>query len=293
VFANLLIGLREGLEAALVVSILVTYLVRVQRRDMLPKLWLGVLSAIVLSLSLGAVLTFGAYGLSFQAQEILGGLLSIAAVGLITWMIFWLAKTSANLKGHLHTSIDNGLVAGGFSIALVAFLAVGREGIETTLFIWAAVQASGETVLPLLGAAIGIAIAVLLGYLVYRGMVKINLATFFRWTGALLITVSAGVLSYGVHDLQEAGLLPGLNALAFNLTTVIPPDSWYGTLLKGIFNFSPATTWLEFLTWWIYIVTVGLLFWRAMRASTPPAPTVPSPSSPPMTSPTESTLVSS
>jgi high-affinity iron transporter len=290
-FANLLIGLREGLEAALVISILITYLVRVQRRDMLPALWLGVLSAILLSLSLGAVLTFGAYGLSFQAQEILGGLLSIAAVGLITWMIFWLAKTSAHLKSHLHNSIDSGLVAGGFSIALVAFLAVGREGIETTLFMWAAVQASGETVLPLIGAAIGITIAVLLGYLVYRGMVKIDLTMFFRWTGALLITVSAGVLSYGVHDLQEAGLLPGLNALAFNLTAVIPPDSWFGTLLKGIFNFSPATTWFEFLTWWIYIVTVGLLFWRALGASAPAkGATHPSPA---QTSPTESTLVSS
>jgi high-affinity iron transporter len=272
-FANFLIGLREGLEAALVVSILVTYLVRVQRRDVLPKLWLGVIAAIVASLALGAILTFGAYGLSFQAQELIGGLLSIAAVGLITWMIFWLAKTSANLKGHLHSSVDRGLVAGGFSIALVAFLAVGREGIETTLFIWAAVRASGETTIPLLGAMLGIAIAVMLGYLVYRGMVKINMTVFFKWTGVLLITVSAGVLSYGVHDLQEAGVLPGLSSLAFNLTGAIPPDGWYGTLLKGIFNFSPATTWLEFAAWWIYIVTVGLLFWRAMRTSTPVTPT--------------------
>ena len=285
-FANLLIGLREGLEAALVVSILVTYLVRVQRRDVLPKLWLGVISAIVLSLALGALLTFGAYGLSFQAQEMIGGFLSILAVGLITWMIFWLAKTSANLKGHLQSSIDRGLVAGGFSIAFVAFLAVGREGIETTLFIWAAVQASGETTLPLLGAVIGIGIAVLLGYLIYRGLVKINLASFFRWTGLLLITVSAGVLAYGVHDLQEAGLLPGLHSLVFNLTAVIPPDSWYGTLLKGIFNFSPATAGLEFVAWWAYIITVGFLFWRALpRSSAAKLTKTVSPT------PTESTLI--
>jgi high-affinity iron transporter len=269
-FANLLIGLREGLEAALVVSILITYLVRVRRRDVLPALWLGVISAIVLSLGIGAVLTFGSYGLSFQAQELIGGFLSIFAVGLITWMIFWLAKTSANLTGHLENSLDLSLSAGGFSIALVAFLAVGREGIETTLFVWAAVQASGQTTLPLLGALLGIGTAVLLGYLIYRGMLKINLARFFRWTGVVLIVVSAGVLAYGVHDLQEAGLLPGLNALAFNLTSIIAPDSWYGTLLKGIFNFSPATTWLGFFTWWAYILTVGLLFTTAMRASTNP-----------------------
>jgi high-affinity iron transporter len=264
-FANLLIGLREGLEAALVVSILVTYLVRIGRRDLLPRLWLGVISAILLSLAIGALLTFGTYGLSFQAQEMIGGFLSIFAVALITWMIFWLAKTSANLKGHLESRLDKSLGAGGFSIALVAFLAVGREGIETTLFIWAAVQASGQTTLPLLGALLGIGIAVLLGYLIYRGMLKINLAAFFRWTGLLLITVSAGILAYGVHDLQEAGLLPGLSSLAFDLTAVIPPASWSGTVLKGIFNFSPATTWLEFIIWWAYIITVGLLFWRAIR----------------------------
>jgi high-affinity iron transporter len=264
-FANLLIGLREGLEAALVVSILVTYLVRIGRRDVLPRLWLGVISAILLSLAIGAFLTFGTYGLSFRAQEMIGGFLSILAVALITWMIFWLAKTSANLKGHLESRLDKSLGAGGFSIALVAFLAVGREGIETTLFIWAAVQASGQTTLPLLGALLGIGIAVLLGYLIYRGMLKINLAAFFRWTGLLLITVSAGILAYGVHDLQEAGLLPGLSSLAFDLTAVIPPASWSGTVLKGIFNFSPATTWLEFIIWWAYIITVGLLFWRAIR----------------------------
>ena len=291
-FANLLIGLREGLEAALVVSILITYLVRVQRRDVLPKLWLGVIAAIMLSLALGALLTFGAYGLSFQAQEMIGGLLSILAVGLITWMIFWLAKTSANLKAQLHSSLDRGLVAGGLSIALVAFFAVGREGIETTLFIWAAVQASGETTLPLLGAIIGIGIAVLLGFLIYRGMLRINLTAFFRWTGLLLITVSAGVLAYGVHDLQEAGLLPGLHALAFNVTTAVPPDSWYGTLLKGIFNFSPATTWFEFFTWWAYIVTVGLLFWRALRPPTPVALSSTAPTSPAQTS-TESIQITS
>lgn len=259
-FANLLIGLREGLEAALIVSILIAYVVKIGRRDMLRWIWGGVAVAIAVCLLLGFVLTFGAYGLSFEAQELIGGLLSIVAVGLITWMIFWLQKTGKNMAGHLQHNIDENLEGGGIAVGIVALLAVGREGLETTLFIWAAVRASGETTLPLLGALIGIAIAVVLGYVIYKGVLRINLRTFFTWTGGLLILVSAGVLSYGVHDLQEAGVLPGLYNLAFDVSGAIPPDSWYGTLLKGVFNFSPATTWLEFIAWWSYVLIVGTIF---------------------------------
>jgi high-affinity iron transporter len=145
---------------------------------------------------------------------------------------------------------------------------VGREGIETALFIWAAVQASGQTTLPLIGAALGILTAVALGWLIYRGMVTINLAKFFAWSGGFLIIVAAGVLSYGVHDLQEAGVLPGLNTLAFDLTSAIPPDSWYGTLLKGTVNFSPATTWIEAIAWLAYFVPTMSLFVRAIIRGT-------------------------
>lgn len=266
-FANLLIGLREGLEASLVIGILVAYLVKLDRKDQLKHLWAGVAAAVAISLIAGAVLTFGAYGLSFEAQEIIGGILSIIAVGLITWMILWLALTAKTLKHHLEGSMDKSLTRGGFAIAVLAAFAVGREGLETMLFIWASVQASGQTALPLIGAFIGIVIAIALGYAIYRGMVRINLSKFFVWTGALLIIVSAGVLSYGVHDLQEANVLPGLNVLAFDVSGVIPPDSWYGTLLKGIFNFSPATTWLEFTLWWLYVLITGAVFTRIIRGS--------------------------
>jgi high-affinity iron transporter len=270
VLANYLIGLREGLEAALIVTILIAYVVKIDRRDVLARIWTGVGLAVLLALALGAILTFGTYGLSFAAQETIGGLLSIIATGLVTWMVFWMLRTARDLSGHLRGSIDKHLVGSGLGLVFVAFLAVGREGIETALFIWAAVQATGSTTLPLAGAALGILTAVGLGWLIYSGMLKINLARFFTWTGATLIVVAGGVLSYGVHDLQEAGILPGLNALAFNVSAAVPPDSWYGTLLKGTLNFSPATTWLEMFAWLAYTVpTLTLFLVKSMRPATP------------------------
>ncbi|MDJ0339292.1 iron uptake transporter permease EfeU [Cryobacterium sp. PH31-O1] len=272
--ANYLIGLREGLEAALIVTILIAYVVKIDRRDVLARIWLGVGLAVLLALGIGALLTYGTYGLSFTAQETIGGVLSIVATGLVTWMVFWMLRTARDLKGHLQGNIDRYLVGSGLGLVLVAFLAVGREGIETALFLWAAVQATGATTMPLLGAALGIATAIGLGALIYAGMLKINLAKFFTYTGAILIIVAAGVLSYGVHDLQEAGILPGLHALAFNVSAAVPPDSWYGTLLKGTLNFSPATTWLEMFAWLAYAVPTLTLFItksRHGRTSTRPA----------------------
>jgi high-affinity iron transporter len=260
VLANFLIGLREGLEAALIVGILVSYVVKIGRRDVLPRLWLGAGLAALISLLAGALLTFGAYGLSDRAQEFIGGALSIVAVGFVTWMIFWMLGASRHLTTQLGGEVDSHLAGAGWGLVAVAFLAVGREGIETAVFIWAAVQASGSTALPLAGAALGILTAIVLGYLIYRGVVSFNLNRFFTLTGVLLIFVAAGVLSYGVHDLQEAGLVPGIRTLAFDVSAAIPSDSWYGTLLKGILNFSPATTIAQAIAWLAYVVPVVTLF---------------------------------
>ncbi|HEU5484035.1 MAG TPA: FTR1 family protein, partial [Microlunatus sp.] len=176
---------------------------------------------------------------------------------------------AASISGELKAEVDKAADAKPWSLMVVAMLAVGREGLETALFVWAATQATtrgtGGNAIPLLGALLGIATAIVLGYLFYSGAVRINLTRFFTWTGGFLIIVAAGVLAYGVHDLQEAGILPGLNNLAFDVSRAIPPTSWYGTLLKGIFNFSPATTWLEAIVWIAYVVPTMALFLRRIR----------------------------
>jgi high-affinity iron transporter len=265
--ANYLIGLREGLEATLVVVILVAYLVRSGRRELLGRIWAGVAVAVLVSLAFGALLTFGPRGLDFRAQEAIGGSLSIIAVAFVTVMVMWMARSARSLSGELKGRVD-AAAAGGVSLVVVAVLAVGREGLETALFLWAATQAAagnGSATGPLLGAALGLLTAVTIGYLFYRGAVRINLSKFFTWTGALLILVAAGVLSYGVHDLQEARILPGLDSLAFDVSDTIDPSSWIGTLLKGVFNFSPATTWLEAVVWVLYVAITMTAFFRVIR----------------------------
>lgn len=287
--ANFLIGLREGLEATLVVSILVAYLVKTGNRSRLGSVWTGIGVAVALSLAFGALLTFTSNQLSFEAQERFGGLMSIAAVGFVTWMIFWMRRTARFLKTELHGKLDAALTVGALALAVTSFIAVAREGLETSMFLWAAAQASGSGVTPIVGATLGIATAVVLGWLLYRRAVTINLAKFFTWTGAGLIVVAAGVFAYGVHDLQEAGDLPGLGSLAFDVTGAVPPDSWYGALLKGVFNFSPATTWLEAAAWLLYLVPVMVLFFRPSRPAPAPAPAPqqhPAPAPSPSTSPT-------
>ncbi len=281
--ANYLIGLREGLEASLIVVILVAYLVRSDRRHLLPRLWAGVAAAVALSLAFGALLTFGPRRLTFEAQELIGGTLSIVAVGFVTWMVFWMAGNARGLSGELRGKVDDAADAGRAGLALIALLAVGREGLETALFLWAATQAAagtaGSTATPLLGALLGLVTAVAMGYLFYRGVLKINLGTFFTWTGAILIVVAGGVLAYGVHDLQEAGVLPGLNALAFDVSAQIPPTSVLGTLLKGTLNFSPATTWLEAGAWLAYVLPTLTVFLLKVRTGSRPAP-APQPATP-------------
>ncbi len=268
VLANYLIGLREGLEASLVVGILVAYLVKTGRRNKLPSLWLGTGIAVALSLGFGALLTFTSHSLSEEASHAFAGTMSIVAVALVTWMVFWMRRTAREMRGELHGKLEAAAAGGGLAMVIVALVAVLREGLETALFLWAATTQSVSIPAALIGALLGIATSVLIGWGVYRGSMKLNLATFFNWTGGLLIVVAAGVLAYGVRDLQEAGVLPGGSNIAFDVSGTIPEDSFVGTLLGGFFHFDPITTWLQLTTYVVYLTAVMWIYLRR-RPSTP------------------------
>ncbi len=278
-FANYMIGLREGLEAALIIAILVAYLVKLGQREALPRLWAGVVLALGLSVVFGALLTFTGASLSDEAQENFAGIMSLAAVGLITWMIFWMAYHARHIKGHLQGEVDKALAKSSWAIAIVAFIAVAREGLETALFLFAGAQSSGSSgVSPLLGALLGIATAVAIGLLLYRGALKLNLAALFTWTGALLVMIAAGVLRYGVHELQETGVLPGKDNYVLDLTGSVDPAGLLVGLIRAFFNVVPAMTALEIVAWALYIaIVMPLFFWVIKRNKRPATAAAPAP----------------
>ena len=294
---NLLIGLREGLEAGLVVSILLAALRKVappeggNGRVSAAPVWLGVLGAVMVAGSFAAVLTFSDGVLSSRAQQAVGGLLSVLAVGLVTSMVFWMRRTAAGLSAQLRGDVQRAVAIGAGALTVTAFLAVGREGLETTLFLWTAVRASGATVAPLAGAAIGLGAAVLLCWLLYRRAVRLNVGLFFSRTAIALIVIAAGVLSYGLGDLQDTGLLPGQRWIAFDLTAHVDPNSWWVSIVTGVTELSPRMTVLQVVAWVTYLAVVIPAFVQAGRAATaakPPATTPPAaaqPATPPAATP--------
>lgn len=289
---NLLIGLREGLEAGLIVSILLAALRKIEpaegaQRPSSAPIWLGVLGAVMVSGSFAAVLTFSTDVLSSAGQEAVGGLLSVLAVGLVTAMIFWMRRTAALLSRELRGKVAEAIGIGSGALAITAFLAVGREGLETTLFLWTAVRASGQTVAPLVGAGIGLALAVALCALLYRQAIRLNLGVFFSRTAFALIVIAAGVLSYGLGDLQDAGLIPGQSWVAFDLSSHLDSGSWWVTLITGVTDLSTRMTVLQVAAWVLYLAVVVPAFVLAGRrpmvvptASTEPAATTEQPGTP-------------
>jgi high-affinity iron transporter len=276
---NYLIGLREGLEASLVVSILVAYLVKSGNRKALPPVWGGVGSAIALSIAFGVALTVASGEMQFKAQETFGGILSIVAVGLVTWMVFWMRRTARFMKAELEGRLEGALSLGRGALFAVAFLAVGREGLETALFLWTNITNANSSTQPIIGAVLGLLTAALLGYLLYRGGLRLNLKRFFTITGVALIVVAAGVFGYGFHDLQEASILPGLNSLAFEPHTWFSglgtAGRWLQTALQGVFNLTPQVTIVQAIAWVVYVIPVMALFLKPTAAPAPRKQTAP------------------
>jgi high-affinity iron transporter len=254
-----LIGLREGLEATLVVTILVAFLVKSERQDRLRYVWTGVGAAAALSVAFAAVLQYTSAHLEFQRQELFEAITSILAVAFVTWMIFWMRRAARSIAGDLRGKLDAAVALGPLAVVATAFLAVAREGLETSLIFFATVQGATST-WSVVAILAGIATSIVMGFLIYRSALRINLTRFFTWTGVLLVLVAAGILKYGVHDLLEAGVLPGLDNLAFDISATLPPSSWHAELLRGMFNITPAPTVLESLAWVAYAVPVLVLF---------------------------------
>ncbi|MGB3481711.1 MAG: iron uptake transporter permease EfeU [Mycobacterium sp.] len=263
VFGSLLIGLREGLEAAIVVSILVAFLVKSQRRDALKWVWLGVGTAILMTVGVFLGIQLGENTITGLGAEAIAGVASLIAVAIVTTMVLWMKKAAASLSGELRGEMSRALETGGVAVAVLAFLAVGREGVETALFMVG--YAEAQTIWPLTGLIIGVLIAAAIAYGIYAGAVRINLAKFFSYTGVLLIVVAAGILSYGIGALQTVGWLPGLSSRAFDISSWMDWSAWYGEIIQGVFNVTPTPTTLQLVAWLAYLVIILALFLRPTR----------------------------
>jgi high-affinity iron transporter len=265
-FGSGLIGVREGLEAAIVVTILVAFLVKAQRRDALKWVWLGVAAAIAMTVAVFLAIQFSAYTISGLGAEAIAGIASLVAVAIVTTMVFWMRLAAAGLSGELRTGMARALETGSLAVLALAFLAVGREGVETALFMVG--YAEAETAWPLVGLVVGVLVAAAIAYGMYAGAIRINLGKFFTYTGIFLIVVAAGILSYGVGALQTVGWLPGLGSKAFDISSWANWSSWYSEIIQGVFNITPTPSVLQLAAWFAYLVIVLAIFVRPTKAPT-------------------------
>lgn len=271
-----LIMLREGIEAALIVGIIASYLRQTGRRAWLPLVWVGVGLAVALSLAVGIAFDLASGEFPQRIQEMFEAAVGLVAVIILTSMVFWMRKAARSIKAELHDSIDHALSTGDHqSMALLGmvFFAVAREGLESVFFLLATFQQGAEVGIGApVGAVLGLAVAVIVGLLIYYGGVKLNLRVFFRWTGFFILFVAAGLLAGSLRALHEAGLWNGLQATAFDLSSILPMDSALGSVLAGILGYQDQPTVGEVLVYLLYLVPALILFIPA-----PPAPVSPQP----------------
>jgi high-affinity iron transporter len=265
---TLVIGLREGLEASLIVGIVAAFLNRQGRRDALRQVWIGVALAIAICIAIGVALTITETELPQAQQEGLETVVGLFAVAMVTYMILWMRKHSRDMKGELEgaaaTALRNGSAR---ALVVMAFLAVLREGFETAVFLLAAFNASGNALASGIGALIGILIAVALGYGIYRGGVKINLAKFFRVTGIVLAVIAAGLVMTAAHTAAEAGWLTVGQQQAFDLSWLVQPGTPLSAVLTGVLGLQPYPVWIEVIVYLAYLIPMlAILLWpRAPR----------------------------
>ncbi len=267
--STFIIALREGLEASLIVGILVAYLVKSERRHHLRALWTGVFLAVSASLALGAFLSYTSAELSTKGAELFAGTTSFVAVAMVTWMVFWMKRTARGLRDELHGKAEVAVAAGALSMGTLAFFAVAREGLESSLFLYTNFKTVGAFSTATLGLVLGLATSVALGYGIYNRSVKLNLGKFFTYSGVALIVVAGGVLSYGVHEFQEFGFLPGPDAFAWDITSWMGKDSFIASLLAGTIGFDTTTSWLQLIVWVAYLALTIATYLTPAKVKTP------------------------
>jgi len=260
----LLITLREGLEAALLVGIVLAYLARTDQRQLFKSVWLGAGLAILASLVAGAAIYFTVGEFQGAAEQIFEGVALFTAVGILTWMIFWMRRQSVSIKSHLHAQIQS-ILAAGSALGLVGltFIAVVREGIETVLFLFAAITIAESPVSFAVGGLLGLAIAVIIGYSIYKGTSRLNLGVFFNVTGLLLILFAAGLLAHGIGEFHEAGLIPSVVDHVWNTSNVLPDNSTLGRFVAAIFGYNASPSLVEVTAYFAYLGLVLASYFRS------------------------------
>jgi high-affinity iron transporter len=264
--STLIITLREGLEAALIVGILIAYAVRTERRHLIRPIWWGVISAVAASLLAGALLSYTSTALPQNAEPVFAGSTSIIAVALVTWMIFWMKRTARNLRDELSGKMEKAALGGVAAIAMAAFLATAREGLETALFIYTNFKTVGAGSGATLGLVLGFTIAIALGVAIYRRSVHLNLGKFFTYTGVALIVIAAGVLANGFHEFQDLGWIGGGQITALDLSRFLHEGNFLEALLHGTLGLSEKTTALQLGIWVSYVALVAGAYLKPAKA---------------------------
>lgn len=251
-----LLSLREGIEAALIIGIVLGALRQMRRTELIPAVWLGTLSAVALSLLGGVLLT--TLGLSFEgaAEKIFEGITMILAAGLLTWMIFWMSHTARTLKSDIESEVHRAAFGTGKrAVFFVAFLAILREGIELALFLTASVFAT-DWLQTTLGAILGLGTAILLGWSIFTAIIRLDLRRFFQVTGFLLILFAAGLVAHSVHEFNEVGWIPAVIEHVWDINAIVEENSTFGQLLKALFGYNSNPSLTEVLAYAAYFLAV-------------------------------------
>jgi high-affinity iron transporter len=272
VLPTFVIGLREGLEASLIVGIVAAFLRQRGRPDAMRRMWLGVIAAVVLCLAVGIGLEVLNENLPQRQQEMLETVIAVVAVAMITYMIVFMRKHARNLRHELETRAGAALAAGSASaLVLMAFLAVLREGFETAVFLVATLDASTSRGSAVSGAFLGVVVAVGIGWLIYRGGLRINLSRFFTGTALVLVLVAAGLVAFAAHTAHEAGWLHVGQGRALDLSSINKPGTVRSALITGVLGIQPRPVWAEVVGWVVYLVPVTAYVLTPRRKAPQPA----------------------